>query len=538
MVEYTCFKEKKDMLRVEIHTSLRHPADPIEHAIQHYHIERNDIQSASIWRRSLDARPHHEACYVDLIDFEVDHEEQYLKKIKGARHTEKFIYHLPQNGSMPLANRPVVIGFGPAGMAAALALAVRGYRPIVLERGSRIDKRQKDVQAYWNGGRLNPESNVQYGEGGAGAFSDGKLTTRVKDPRVHLILEELIKAGADPSIAWTNHPHIGTDALVTIDEAIRHRIEELGGEVRFDTALKDVKTHQGKLKAIVTDKGEELPCDVLVLAIGHSARDTMHMLAEKEDLVLQPKNFAVGVRVEHLQSFINARQYRTIPDDIVMPAAEYHLSHTSSLHKGVYSFCMCPGGYVVDGASVPDTVVTNGMSYAARDGRQANSAIVVQVDSSDFGDGLFDGMHFQENLEARAFVLGQGRAPAQCIEDYCHHARTSSFSAITPTFPRGTSPADLHELFTPAINRSLEEFFAYMEQIWPGFTKDGATMTGVETRTSSPIRIVRDFKTLESSLQGLWPAGEGAGFAGGIVSSAIDGLKCAEQIIARFAPVQ
>lgn len=526
------------MLRVEIHTSLRHPADPIEHAIQHYHIERNDIQSASIWRRSLDARPHHEACYVDLIDFEVDHEEQYLKKIKGARHTEKFIYHLPQNGSMPLANRPVVIGFGPAGMAAALALAVRGYRPIVLERGSRIDKRQKDVQAYWNGGRLNPESNVQYGEGGAGAFSDGKLTTRVKDPRVHLILEELIKAGADPSIAWTNHPHIGTDALVTIDEAIRHRIEELGGEVRFDTALKDVKTHQGKLKAIVTDKGEELPCDVLVLAIGHSARDTMHMLAEKEDLVLQPKNFAVGVRVEHLQSFINARQYRTIPDDIVMPAAEYHLSHTSSLHKGVYSFCMCPGGYVVDGASVPDTVVTNGMSYAARDGRQANSAIVVQVDSSDFGDGLFDGMHFQENLEARAFVLGQGRAPAQCIEDYCHHARTSSFSAITPTFPRGTSPADLHELFTPAINRSLEEFFAYMEQIWPGFTKDGATMTGVETRTSSPIRIVRDFKTLESSLQGLWPAGEGAGFAGGIVSSAIDGLKCAEQIIARFAPVQ
>ena len=406
------------MLRVEIHTSLRHPADPIEHAIQHYHIERNDIQSASIWRRSLDARPHHEACYVDLIDFEVDHEEQYLKKIKGARHTEKFIYHLPQNGSMPLANQPVVIGFGPAGMAAALALADRGYRPIVLERGSRIDKRQKDVQTYWNGGRLNPESNVQYGEGGAGAFSDGKLTTRVKDPRVHLILEELIKAGADPSIAWTNHPHIGTDALVTIDEAIRHRIEEMGGEVRFDTALKDVKTHQGKLKAIVTDKGEELPCDVLVLAIGHSARDTMHMLAEKEDLVLQPKNFAVGVRVEHLQSFINARQYRTIPDDIVMPAAEYHLSHTSSLHKGVYSFCMCPGGYVVDGASVQDTVVTNGMSYAARDGRQANSAIVVQVDSSDFGDGLFDGMHFQENLEARAFVLGKGRAPAQCIEDY------------------------------------------------------------------------------------------------------------------------
>jgi uncharacterized FAD-dependent dehydrogenase len=525
------------MLRIEIHTSLRNQTDPIAHAMRHYHIKESDVRSASIWRRSLDARPHREACYVDLIDFELDHEEQYLKKIKGARRMEKYVYHLPECGPEPMVHRPVVVGFGPAGMAAGLALAARGYRPLIIERGARIDERQKDVRTYWQGGSINPESNVQYGEGGAGAFSDGKLTTRVKDPRVHLILEELIKAGADPSIAWTNHPHLGTDALAAIDEAIRQRIEEMGGEVRFHTRLDDIRIRKGQVTSVLLSSGEEIPTETVILAIGHSARDTMHMLASKEDLILQPKNFAVGVRVEHLQSFINHQQYRTIPDDIPMPAAEYHLSHTSSLGKGVYSFCMCPGGYVVDGASCADTVVTNGMSYAARNGRLANSAIVVQVDSSDFGGGLFDGMTFQQNLEENAWKLGHGRAPAQLIEDYCQNRVSTSLKGIQPTFPRGTALTDLHALFSPAVNRSLEEFFAYMDRTWPGFTSEGATMTGVETRTSSPIRIVRNLKTLESDVQGLWPAGEGAGFAGGIVSSAIDGLKCAEEIIRRYSPV-
>ena len=524
------------MLRVEIHTSLRNPIDPIEHAMHRYHIRSADVRRAAVWRRSLDARPHREACYVDLIDFDVAHEEDYLKKIKASRHVEPYVYRLPDNGSTPLSHRPIVVGFGPAGMAAGLALAMRGYRPIILERGSRIDKRQKDVNAYWSGGRLDPESNVQFGEGGAGAFSDGKLTTRVKDPRVHLILEEIIKAGADPSVAWTNHPHIGTDALTVIDENIRKKIEAYGGEVRFDTCLRDIGTDKGRVQSVTLSTGETLPAEVILLAVGHSSRDTMSMLAKKKDLTLQPKNFAVGVRIEHLQSFINAQQYRTIPKDIVMPAAEYHLTHTASNGKGTYSFCMCPGGYVVDGASCPDTVVTNGMSYAARDGRYANSAIVVQVDSSDFGSGLFDGMHFQENLEKKAYALGRRKAPAQRISDYLHGQASDTVGDIHPTFPRGIELTDLHELFPAAVNTALEEFFAYMERTWPGFTAGGAMMTGAETRTSSPIRIVRDFKTFESTLSGLWPAGEGAGFAGGIVSSAIDGLRCAEQIISRYAP--
>ena len=521
------------MLRIEVHTSLTSSEDPVAHAVRMARIKPGDYISGSIYRRSLDARPDRAACWVDLVDLKVNNEEHYLHKVKNARHADEFHYTLPDNGDTPLKQRPIVVGFGPAGMAAGLALAAKGLRPIILERGRQIKERQKDVSIYWHGGNINTESNVQYGEGGAGAFSDGKLTTRVKDPRVHLILDELVKAGADPSIVWTNHPHVGTDALVMIDENIRHRIEELGGEVRFDARMDDLLIDHGKVKGVRLESGEEIPSSVVVLALGHSARDTMRMLATKQDLALEAKNFAVGVRVEHLQSFIDHQQYRNIPAGVKMPAAEYHLSHTSSIGKGVYSFCMCPGGYVVDGASMADSVVTNGMSYAARDGKLANSAIVVQVDSSDFGDGLFAGMEFQENLETMAWKLGGGKAPAQKIESYLKHD-VEPLSSISPTFPRGVEEADLHSLFNDRINQSLEEFFHYTEGIWPGFTTGGATMTGVETRTSSPIRIVRNFTTLESTVEGVWPAGEGAGFAGGIVSSAIDGLKCAEEVIRRY----
>lgn len=522
------------MLRIEVHTSLTRPEDPVAHARRMAHIKGSDYISGSIYRRSLDARPDRAACWVDLVDLKVKNEEDYLRKVKAARHVDEFHYTLPENGETPLSQRPIVVGFGPAGMAAGLALAAKGFCPIILERGKQIQERQNDVSTYWHGGTINPESNVQYGEGGAGAFSDGKLTTRVKDPRVHLILDELVKAGADPSIVWTNHPHVGTDALVMIDENIRHRIEELGGEVRFNARMDDLLIDHGKVVGVRLENGEEIPSSVVILALGHSARDTMRMLATKKDLTLEAKNFAVGVRVEHLQKFIDHQQYRNIPSGVKMPAAEYHLSHTSaSTGKGVYSFCMCPGGYVVDGASMPDTVVTNGMSYAARDGRLANSAIVVQVDRSDFGDGLFAGMNFQENLEKRAWQMGNGKAPAQTIESYLKHS-VDPLSTISPTFSRGVEERDLHPLFSDRINQSLEEFFHYTEGIWPGFTTNGATMTGVETRTSSPIRIVRDFTTLESTVSGVWPAGEGAGFAGGIVSSAIDGLKCAEEVIRRY----
>lgn len=524
------------MLRVEIHTSVTNPDDPIEKAMRQFHIRACDVHNAQLYRRSLDARAKHSAVFVDLIDFELAHEESYARKIKHARRVDSFRYSLPDFGTDKLTRRPVIIGFGPAGIAAASALAEKGYRPLILERGPQIRERKKAVDAFQNGGPIQTEANVQFGEGGAGAFSDGKLTTRVKDPRVQIILHSLVQAGADPSIVWTNHPHIGTDALVEINENIRHTVEKRGGEIRFNTRVDDLLVQNGVIKGVRLSSGEEIETDGVVLAIGHSARDTMRMLATKPALLMEPKNFAVGVRVEHLQSFINQQQYRNIAHSENLPAAEYHLSHQCANGKGVYSFCMCPGGYVVDGSSMPNTIVTNGMSYAARDGKQANSAIVVQVDSTDFGTNLFGGMDFQEFLEHQAWKLGKGKAPAQRIANFLDPASDALPKEVIPTFPRQTTLVDMHALFNPAINAALQEFFQYAESVWPGFSLSDGMMTSVETRTSSPLRILRHPDTLESNLKGLWPAGEGAGFAGGIVSSAIDGLKCAEEIIRRYAP--
>lgn len=522
------------MLRVEIHTSILNPDDPIEKALRRFHIRPTDVHSARLYRRSLDARPKRPTVFVDLIDLELSDEAAYARKIKNARIVQPFHYVLPEAGAHRLAHRPLIIGFGPAGMAAALALSKKGYRPLVLERGPSIQERKEAVRAFWEGGKIDPEANVQFGEGGAGAFSDGKLTTRIKDPRVSLVLEALINAGADRSIAWTHHPHIGTDALVGINENLRHTVEKLGGEIRFRSRVDDLLIQNGSVCGVRLSSGEEIPAEVVILAIGHSARDTMRMLAAKPALTMEPKNFAVGVRVEHLQTFINHRQYRYTTDFEKLPAAEYHLAHTAANGKGVYSFCMCPGGYVVDGASASHTIVTNGMSYADRAGRQANSAIVVQVGPADFGEDLFGGINFQEELERKAWLLGNGKAPVQRITHFLNPAANPLPEDVIPTFPRQTEPADMHALFNGSVLEALEEFFRYTETVWPGFASGSGIMTGVETRTSSPLRILRHPHTLEASLSGLWPAGEGAGFAGGIVSSAIDGLKCAEEIIRRY----
>ncbi|MBO7703634.1 MAG: hypothetical protein J6S26_04235 [Solobacterium sp.] len=524
------------MLETELRTEINEIQDPIELAVRKYRLDRNGILSARILHRSLDARAGRPACFLYRIGFELTDEASVSRRLKQkARIIQRYQYRIPDFGTAVLNSRPVIAGFGPCGMAAGLLLARCGYKPLILERGPKTEDRIKAVEAYWNTGVLDSRRNVQFGEGGAGAFSDGKLTTRVKDPRVSLILEELIKAGADPSIAWLNHPHIGTDRFREINVTIRKEIEALGGEVRFESAVSDLVIEHNALKAVITEQGEEIPCPALILAVGHSARDTFSMLNQRK-LDLSSKQFAVGLRAEHLQSFIDARQYRAISDYSSLPPAEYHLSHTSSLGKGVYSFCMCPGGYVIAAASSPDTIVTNGMSYSARDGKNANAALVVQVDSSDFGDGLFDGMHFQEQLETKAFELGHGKAPAETIEHYLDPSAANEPSAVQPTYPAGVTMCDLHELFRDPLNQSLEEMLRHTESIFPGFTKDGALFTGVETRTSSPIRIVRDIHTLESNISGIFPSGEGAGYAGGIVSSAIDGIRCAEQIIARYQP--
>ena len=523
------------MIELELRTAIRTAEDPIARAVKKYRLNPDEIRSASITHRSLDARPGREPAYLYKLRFELRNEEEVLKRIRNAHHVTPYVYTIKERGTDPLPHRPVVIGFGPCGMAAGLTLARLGYKPLILERGPKTEDRVKAVEAYWNGGALDPKRNVQFGEGGAGAFSDGKLTTRVKDPRVQLILEELINAGADPAIAWLNHPHIGTDRFRKINVSVRNEIIRLGGEVRFETALDDLVIKDGTLQAVLTSDGEEIPCDALILAVGHSARDTFAMLGRKQ-LPLASKPFAVGFRCEHLQAFINARQYRNIPDYSSLPAAEYHLSHTSSLKKGVYSFCMCPGGFVIPAESIPDTIVTNGMSYSARDGVNANAALLVQADASDFGDGIFAGMKFQEKLEYAAFALGHGNAPCETIAHYLGDTSVNEITSVKPTYFRGVEMTDLHSLLPDALNQSMEEMLRHTEQIFPGFTSEGALFTGVETRTSSPIRILRDLKTLESPVSGIYPAGEGAGYAGGIVSSAIDGVKCAEQIIARYAP--
>ncbi|MBR4456948.1 MAG: hypothetical protein IKS32_12155 [Solobacterium sp.] len=524
------------MIELELRIPIQDSGDPIDRAVKKYHIRTEDVRSVSITRRSLDARPNHPAAFLYQITFELNNEASFLSRNKKtARSVTPFRYQLPERGDEILQNRPVIAGFGPCGMAAGLLLAKAGYRPLILERGPKTEDRVAAVDHYWKTGILDTRRNVQFGEGGAGAFSDGKLTTRVKDPRVALILQELIRAGADPSIAWLNHPHIGTDRFRSINIAIRSEIESLGGEIRFETAMQDLVIQNGRLCAVITEQGEELPAEALILAIGHSARDTFHML-NRAGLALSAKQFAAGLRCEHLQEFINARQYRNISDPSVLPPAEYHLSHTSSFKKGVYSFCMCPGGYVIPAESTEQTIVTNGMSYSRRDGKNANSALVIQVDPSDYGEGLFAGLEFQERLEHAAYRLGNGKAPCETIAHYLDPSASNTPSSVLPTYALGTEMTDLSRLFSPVMNQSLKEMLVHTESIFPGFTTEGALFTGVETRTSSPIRIIRDSQTLESSTKGIFPSGEGAGYAGGIVSSAIDGVRCAEKILQRYRP--
>ncbi len=526
------------MIELELRIPIECTDDPISRAIKKYRLEHSSIRSAAIIHRSLDVRPNFPPAFIYRFQFALDSEAAILRRLKKqARHVEPYHYLPPVSGSEPLQHRPVVVGFGPCGMAAGYLLARLGYCPLILERGPRTEDRVPAVEQYWKTGVLDPSKNVQFGEGGAGAFSDGKLTTRVKDPRVSVILEELVHAGADPSIMWMNHPHIGTDKFRKINMTIRHEIESLGGEIRFDTVLEDLMIANGSLHAVRTSSGEEIPCSALILAVGHSARDTFQMLHQRS-VPLASKQFAVGFRAEHLQSFINARQYRNIPDYSMLPPAEYHLSHTSAAGKGVYSFCMCPGGYVIAAESIPETIVTNGMSYSRRDGTNANAALLVQVGPSDFGEELFAGMHFQEQLEHHAFKLGGGKAPCETIAHYLDPAAANEITSVQPTYSRGVALCSLDKLLPDALNASLKEMLVHTESIFPGFTREGALFTGIETRTSSPIRILRDLKTYESGIKGIYPSGEGAGYAGGIVSSAIDGVRSAEQIIARFAPIK
>ncbi len=495
-----------------------------EHIASKLHCRPADVQSFQIERESLDARGE-ELHYSYTVYASVRNEQKYLR-LKDVSSGTPAVYTLPE-APKECGDRPVVVGFGPAGMYAALILAECGLKPLVIERGCAVEKRTQDISRFFDQGMLNPESNVQFGEGGAGTFSDGKLTTRIKDIRIHKVLEEFIEAGADPAIAYQQRPHLGTDVLRDIVRRIREKVISLGGEVRFETKLESLLIEHGEVYGIRTSAGD-IHTKHVILCAGHSASDTYENLYAQGMHVIQ-KDFAAGVRVEHPQTMINERQYGRFASHPALSAASYQLTHTASSGRGVYSFCMCPGGVVVPASAAPETLAVNGMSYSARDGINANSAILVQIPIADFNKGNpFDGFVLQKELEKKAYRNGY-QAPAQNIEDFLNHRKSVSFNNKT-SYPRGIISEEMHPLFSADVGFALEEGFRAFDRRIPSFISHGI-MVGMESRSSSPIRIPRDEQGCSVSIRGLYPCGEGAGYAGGIVSSAVDGIRQAENVI-------
>ncbi len=503
-------------------------------------ISEHDINNYEIKKQSIDARKKQDIKYVYTIDVSVSNEQQVTKKmIPNVSIAKDITYHFPTSGNEKMMHRPQIIGSGPAGLFCAYQLAKHGYKPIVYERGASVEERQKEIEHFWETGVLNPETNVQFGEGGAGTFSDGKLNTLVKDVsgRNKEVLEIFVENGAPKEILFQNKPHIGTDILINVIRNMRKNIIEWGGEVHFESKFVDFEMVEQKLNSITIESNNEpkkIAAQTLVLAIGHSARDTFAMLHKKE-LPMIAKAFAVGVRVEHLQSKIDASQYGT-EHPYRLPAASYKLATTLDNGRGVYSFCMCPGGYVVNASSEQGLLAVNGMSYHARDGKNANSAIVVTVTPEDYGsDHPLSGMYFQRMLEEKAFKIGNGNIPVQRFADFCQNQTTKQLGAVEPQLKGAYTLANLREIFTTEINASIEDGIKSFDKQIHGFANEDTVLSGVESRTSSPIRILRN-ENYQIDTTGIYPCGEGAGYAGGITSAAMDGIKIAEKIAEKFLP--
>lgn len=489
-------------------------------------VKEEDIKSIKINKESIDARKKPEIYYIYEVDCILINEELVLRKNKSndiLKIKEKE-YEIKVTGTKKLNKRPVIIGCGPSGLFAAYYLAKLGYKPIIIERGEKIEDRVKSVEQFWNKGILSKNSNVQFGEGGAGTFSDGKLNTLVKDKegRCKEVFKIFVENGANSNILYKNKPHIGTDVLRNVIINMRNKIIKMGGTFKFNTTLNDIKIEDKKLKSIIVND-EEINTDILILAIGHSARDTFHMLYEK-NILMNPKPFAVGVRISHPQDMINKSQYGCVKID----AASYKLTYKASNNRGVYSFCMCPGGYVVNASSEEDKLAINGMSNHSRDTKCANSAIVVTITPDDYGNSPLDGIEFQRRLEEKAFKLGNGLIPVQLFKDYKENKVSTEFG-FDPCFKGNYKFADINKIFPEYINESLKEAIDYFDTKIKGFNRDDAIIAAVESRTSSPIRIERD-ELFNSNIKGIYPIGEGAGYAGGITTSAIDGLKVVEII--------
>lgn len=513
-------------------------AELVRAAARQLRIRETEIKQLDIRRRSVDARKKNDARLIYTVDVLVKGREDKILKMAHcpkAAVASDYTYAVPQPARLP-EQRPIVAGFGPAGMFAALVLAMAGLRPIVLERGLDAAQRKAKVEAFWAGGELDPECNVQFGEGGAGTFSDGKLNTGTKNERIGWVLEQFAEAGAGAEILFDAKPHIGTDVLVTVVQNLREKILHYGGEVRFGTRLTGLRMENGRLAAVrAVQNGEEteLPCTQLLLAIGHSARDTFEML-HAAGIPMEPKPFSMGVRIEHPQRLIDESQYGPFAGRPGLPAADYKLNVHLPDGGSAYTFCMCPGGQVVASASETGGVVTNGMSNAARDGENANAALLVTLNPEDFPDkSTLGGMYWQRELERAAFRAGgeNYHAPAQLVGDFLAHRPSEGAGAVAPTYRPGVRYCDLHDVLPERITSVLERALPELDRRLHGFARADAVMTAPETRSSSPVRIVRGADR-QSAAAGLYPCGEGAGYAGGIMSAAVDGMMSAEALIA------
>lgn len=522
MLRISDIKIRKDLSDQEI----------FEIAIHKHHINKIDIIEWHISKKSIDARKKDDVHYNYSIDIKVKDENKY-KKLKSIK-TLKMPYIQIKNKNYL---RPVIVGAGPAGLFAALTLIQNGCKPIIIEQGEPVEKRKKSVDIFLKTGNLNPMSNVQFGEGGAGTFSDGKLTTGIHSPFCRKVLEEFVRFGAPEQILYLAKPHIGTDNLIHIIQNIRNNIISNGGTFLFNTKVTNIEKLPQEADPLAssllihTQTGKILEANQIILAIGHSSRDTFEMLFNN-GIQMTAKNFSVGVRIEHLQEWINKSQYGTITK-LNLPSAEYKLAYHDSNNRSCYTFCMCPGGVVMASSSEPNTIVTNGMSYFARDGKNANSAILVNVTPNDFkSNSPLAGIDFQKNLEQKAFVLGGSNyfAPVQRVEDFLQNKKSEWIGKVIPSYQPGFTLSNLHEILPDFVADTLKHGIIFFDSKLHGFSHPDSILTGLETRSSSPVKILRN-EHLVSNINGIYPCGEGAGYAGGIMSAAVDGIKCAISVL-------
>ncbi|WP_341521021.1 NAD(P)/FAD-dependent oxidoreductase [Pseudomonas sp. G.S.17] len=527
------------MLRItELKLPIDHPEEDLRPALlQRLGIASEELLDFTLFKRSYDARKKSsELCFIYTIDFQVRDEAALLLRLADDRHLNpapdisyKVVGHAPEG----LTERPVVVGFGPCGIFAGLLLAQMGFKPIILERGREVRQRTKDTWGLWRKNVLNPESNVQFGEGGAGTFSDGKLYSQIKDPKFHgrKVLHEFVKAGAPEEILYVSKPHIGTFRLTGVVETMREEIKALGGEVRFEQRVTDVLIDNGQMQGVVLDSGERIESRHVILALGHSARDTFRMLHSR-GVYMEAKPFSVGFRIEHPQSLIDRARLGKYAGHPKLGAADYKLVHHAKNGRSVYSFCMCPGGTVVAATSEPNRVVTNGMSQYSRNERNANSGIVVGITPEDYPGGPLAGIELQERLESHAYVLGGStyEAPAQLVGDFIAGKASSALGSVEPSYKPGVKLVDLADALPAYAIEAIREALPAFDKQIKGFALHDAILTGIETRTSAPLRITRDETMQSLNTKGLYPAGEGAGYAGGILSAGVDGIRIAEAL--------